>query len=215
MADFDDVVLSSKFGYGAGGGPEFSTQITTLSNRREQRNQNWAGERRSYDLAYPVKNPADILDLQKFFRLRAGSARGFLHNDPLNNSSNETFGADVTMLDQTIGTGDGVTTDYQLKCTWSDAYTSIDYIVYKPVVATILISVDGVLKTLGVDYSIEALGIIRFLSGHEPASTKLVKAGFKYYTPVRFGTDKFTITYDDYNAFSVAQLPLIEVIPES
>lgn len=214
MAGFDNVAISPAFGYGSGGASVFNTDLYPLSDRREQRNQNWADEQRKFNLAYPINDISKIIALRNFFRLRKGKARGFLIEDPLDNSSlpSNSAGGTPTRNDQLLGVGNGVITDFQLKTNLADGVTTFDHYVYKPNSGTVLVAVGGTLKTLGSDYTLNTLGMVHFLVA--PASGN-VTAGFRYKEPVRFDSDEFSITYDEYNAFQVASLPLISFIPES
>lgn len=213
MAGFHNTTLPASFGYGSGGSSSFSTDVFSLKDGREQRNQNWAGEKRKFNLAYPVKDTAKILSLRNFFRLRSGMAYGFLFEDPLDNSSlpANAAGGTPTNLDQIIGVGNGVTTEFQLKTTITDGIATFDYLVYKPTSSTLTVAVAGVAKTLGVHYTLSVLGKITF--GTAPVSGN-VTAGFRYKVPVRFETDEFFISYDEYLAFQVANLPIMEIVPE-
>lgn len=213
MADFDDVVMPGSFAYGAIGGIGFNTQVSIMRNKREQRNQNWEGEQAKYDLHYPIKQPGAIDTFQNFVRLRNGKARGFLFDDPLNNNT-AGIGGTPTKSDQLIGVGDGTTTDFQLKLTWTDAFNTVDYIVYKPQIPTVLIAVGGTLKTVGTDYDIQPLGLIRFKGGHIPSSGNITWGGL-YYRPVRFDSDQLQISYDEFNAFEIVSMPMMEITPES
>lgn len=213
MAGFHNTTLPASFGYGSGGSSMFSTDMFPLKDGREQRNQNWAGEKRKFNLSYPIKDVTKIISLRNFFRLRAGMANGFLFEDPLDNSSLPTnfAGGTPTNLDQIIGVGNGVTTEFQLKVVITDSIGTFDYLVYKPTSSTLTVAVAGVAKTLGVHYTLSVLGKITF--GTAPASGN-VTAGFRYKVPVRFDTDEFFISYDEFNAFQIASLPTVEIVPE-
>ncbi len=91
-----------------------------------------------------------------FFLARQGSFDSFLFVDPTDNS----------VTSQIFGTGDGITTQFQLSRTFGGAFNeAVQNINGAPVIQD-----NGVTKTAGVDYAIGTTGIIVFsvapLAGH-------------------------------------------------
>src|SRR5262245_9136307 len=140
----DEIQLDPKYSWGARGGPGFKTTVTETRAGKEQRNQDWSKARGRWDISHTVKSSTDFAALLTFFYGRRGRARGFRFKDFM----------DYTGADQAIGTGDGVTTTFQLVKVYADSVNSYTRTIYKPVASTDVIKVAGVTKTRGVDYTI-------------------------------------------------------------
>ena len=76
MPAFHDVRFPLDLGYGATGGPQFSTQVVTTGSGYEQRNSSWSDARLHYDAGVGVRSEADLATLLTFFRARRGAAHG-------------------------------------------------------------------------------------------------------------------------------------------
>ena len=117
MAAFHEVLFPLDIALRSAGGPERLTEIITLGSGREERNARWAHSRRRYDAGYGVKSLASLQDVVAFFEERRGRLHGFRWRDRVDHSS-AAIGAAVTPFDQTIGTGDGARTEFQLVKTY-------------------------------------------------------------------------------------------------
>jgi len=88
--------------------PTWATKIATTSSGRERRRKTWSYPRWQFKVAYEVLRdlPAtpDLDRLAAFFLLHAGQYQEFFFYDP----------GDNTVTSQRFGTGDGVTTTFQL-----------------------------------------------------------------------------------------------------
>lgn len=103
--------------------------------------------------------------------------------------------ADNTASAQSIGTGDGTATDFQLKITVTSGSQTASKNVLHPKTGTVSITVGGVPKVEGTDYAVNySTGIVSF--GAAPASSAAVVAGFSYYTAVYFDSDQVETTID-------------------
>jgi len=78
---FLNIRLPDDISYGAVGGPEFSTNITTLNNGCEHRNINWDYPRHLYNISYDVLNKSMIKSLLDFFFIAQGKAHSFRFRD--------------------------------------------------------------------------------------------------------------------------------------
>jgi hypothetical protein len=90
--------------FGWEGGPEFSTDITAMVNKREKRNAMWSQSRFFASLPFqniPEDTYDDILDM---FEDRMGRWGAFLYRDPVTHTAE---------LDQ-FGIGDGAEAEFQL-----------------------------------------------------------------------------------------------------
>ncbi|MGE3770428.1 MAG: TIGR02217 family protein [Bdellovibrionales bacterium] len=204
---FDEIRLPLNVAFGSSGGPLFSTEIITVDGGVERRNQNWAHARRRFDAATGLRTAADGAVLTAFFYARAGRARGFRLKDWGDYTSSASGVAVTAATDQTIGTGDGTQTVFQLKKNYTSGSITHVRTISKPVSDTVLVAVNGVAQ--GSGWSVDTTtGIITFSTA--PANGHAVTAGYEFDVPVRFDTDTLNITQADF-ANSSARIPLVEV----
>src|ERR1700710_1192832 len=114
---FHETRFPTAIAFGSSGGPERKTEIVTLGSGFEERNAVWANSRRRYDVGSGVKTLDDLSGVIAFFEARLGRLYGFRFKDFADFKSC-TPGAGVSPIDQSIGTGDGVTTAFQLTKTY-------------------------------------------------------------------------------------------------
>jgi uncharacterized protein (TIGR02217 family) len=81
MAGFDEVQFPTDISYGSRGGPGFMTSIVVLDSGHESRNINWTKARAKYNVAYGIRDMAQLLVVQAFFMARYGKAYGFRYKD--------------------------------------------------------------------------------------------------------------------------------------
>ena len=154
--------------------------------------------RNSLSKASATCSPVQLSQLRTFFLARGGSSNGFLlkwpheHNSTatgfLLSSGSGTFGSATTSADQLIGTGDGGTVDFQLVKRYTDAAGTLTRNITKPISGTVKVQSNGVDLTEGADFTVNyATGVVTLASA--PTSGHLVKAGFDFYFPVRFGAE--------------------------
>ncbi len=110
---FHEVRFPDNISRGARGGPERRTQIVELASGDEERNASWANSRRRYDVAYGIRRADDLAAVVAFFEARNGRLHGFRFKDWGDHKSCLPSGT-PSPTDQTIGTGDGTTTAFQL-----------------------------------------------------------------------------------------------------
>lgn len=208
---FHDVRFPTAISRGAQGGPERRTDVVTLGSGFEERNSRWANSRRIYNAGYGVKTLDDLHAVIAFFEERRGRLHGFRWRDHMDWKSCAP-GAIPAAADQTLGTGNGVLTTYQLKKTYGSLYAPWSRDIKKPVPGTVLIAVAGVAKTAGTHFTLDALtGIITFLSGQIPTPGQLVTAGFEFDVPVRFDTDKLEVSVSGFRHGAIPNIPILEV----
>lgn len=192
---------------GARGGPERATDIVTLASGREERNSRWLHSRRRYNAGYGVKSRADMAAVLAFFEERRGRFHAFLWRDGLDYSSN---GTDVPgMLDQMVGTGDGVRVSFALTKRYGANFDPYLRPITKPVAGSVVMAVAGV-AVPATDFSVDALsGVVTF--DVAPALGVAVTAGFLFDVPVRFDIDRLDVELTGFDAAEVPSIPLIEV----
>ena len=146
--NFHEIRFPTAISLGADGGPERRTDVVVLGSGYEERNARWANSRRSYNAGYGVKSLDDLHAVIAFFEERRGKLYGFRWKDHTDFKSGVPLGA-VTAFDQAIGVGNGTAASFQLKKTYGSAHAPWVREVTKPVAGTVLVAVDGVVKSLG------------------------------------------------------------------
>lgn len=200
---------------GTQGGPVFSTDVVRFGNGREYRNNNWSRPLYRYDIVYRAKTRAQALEVYEFFLARQGRFEGFRVRDVWDYTSATNGKDSPTNLDQVIGTGDGVETEFQLIKTYTQGAATQVRDIYKPVSGTVVVNVNGASQTEGVDFTVNTTtGIITFTS--PVTDTHVIRAGFEFDVPVRFDTDDLSNLQlilsgvaNDYASYE--NIPLIEI----
>jgi uncharacterized protein (TIGR02217 family) len=196
---FIEVRFPIDIAYGSSGGPVYSTDIVITQSGNEQRNSNWSQARARYNVAHGVKTQTQLDVLIAFFRARKGRADGFRFKD----------WTDYKVLAQAIGTGNGSATIFQLKKTYSSGAVTETRTITKPVQSTVVIYLAGVLQS-GASYSVNTTnGAITFAAA--PANGAAITADFEFDIPVRFDTDRLSVTLDNYGSSSLYDIPLVEI----
>lgn len=194
---FVEVQFPTDISYGSAGGPEYATDVVASASGYEQRNINWSEARARYNVAHGVKTKAQLDTLIAFFRARKGRAIGFRFKDWTDYQATET-----------LGTGDGVRTQFQLIKTYSSGAVSETRTIRKPVAGTVQVFKNAVLQASGVSVD-TTTGMVTFASA--PAVGQVISASFQFDVPVRFDTDKLSASLDAYGIHSWLDIPLVEV----
>lgn len=202
--------------YGAVGGPGHDTAIVSLpASGAEERTSRRDGAKRIYDAAKGVSSQADAAAILDFVLARAGSARGFRFKDWFDFTSASDHRSAVDFDDQVIGTGDGVTTEFQLRKTYQDTARTVQRLIEKPVSGTTRIGVAGVEAMAGWTVNTTS-GLVTFSVA--PALGEEITAGFQFDVPVRFDDSidkwmKFRI--DSFANSSVPSIICVELLNEN
>lgn len=196
---FYEVELSRQLSFGSAGGRAFSTSVNRGFSGWAQWNQNW-----TYPLAEWTINVkslqnsdgriTDFEALYAFFLNMKGQANGFRFWAP----------ADNTGTGESLGTGDGAKTQFQLQKTYSIYGSSFAIPIVKPITSSV-VDYQGNSLSLRSDYSAPkvydngspaagwtldpATGIVTFSVA--PAAGHAITADFQFDFPVHFKTDKF------------------------
>jgi len=206
MQAFDDVAYPLALGLGTSVSPEFSTNITVSASGFESRNSVWSNARLRFDVGPGLRSESDLGALLTFFRARRGAARGFRLRDPSDFSSNGMTGT-PTALDQRIGTGDGLRTEFALVKQYGDGAEPQVRRITRPVAGSVKVSVDGVMVTSG--WSVGALGMITFAA--PPAAGAVIRAGYTFDVPVRFAEDHLQVSGASFAAGEAPAVPVVEI----
>jgi uncharacterized protein (TIGR02217 family) len=206
---FHEVRFPANLSLGSVGGPERRTEIVTLANGFEERNTPWAQSRRRYDAGLGMRSLDDLETLIAFFEARQGQMHAFRWKDWTDHKSCPASRA-TSAMDQLIGTGDGVTRAFQLVKTYrSDAQAYVRPVV-KPVAGSVLVAVQGTPLVESVGFMVETTtGVVTLADA--PDVGVQVTAGFEFDVPVRFDTDRLSLSMASFQAGDVPSVPVVEV----
>lgn len=211
ILSFHEERFPTDIALGATGGPERRTEIVTLGSGQEQRNTRWANSRRRYNAGYGIKTVNDLHTVIEFFEERRGRLFGFRFHDPLDWKSCPP-GSALAPLDQSLGTGDGVQTVFQLSKRYGSVENGYTRTISKPVENTVRVAIDDI-EISNTDYSVDlASGEVTFAGGAIPASDAVITCGFEFDVPVRFDTDEISISLANFQAGDIPSIPLMELL---
>lgn len=171
--------------------PNWSTDVQTSVSGKKTTLQHWSYPIYTFEVAYEFLRSdtawGEYQDLLAFFNLAGGQASLFRFDDVMDN----------TVTAQGFGAGDGATTAFQLVRAIGGLHFSWVDPVFYPVTAAIY--VNGVLKTVGTDYSISTTGLVTFVT--PPAAGLPLTWTGTFQWLVRFGDDSSTFEQFTYNLF--------------
>ena len=197
---FSEMRFPTEISYGSIGGPEYSTNVATANNAREQRNINWSQARCVYNITHGVKTKEQLAELISFFRAHKGRAIGFRYKDWCDYSVDKQIIYDFA---------DGQTKVFQLIKTYKVGELSEERIINKPVANTIKIYFND--KIVRKDsYMLDStIGKITFVK--PPPKEISIKASFEFDVPVRFDVDRLESAIDSYSTYSWDNIILLEI----
>ena len=177
----DDVVFPVHISFGSTGGPDWPVDIVTLGSGREERNMSWSAPLRSYDAKYGVRTHDELYEILSLYHVAMGRLRGFRLLDWSDYRSCAPLRAPQA-LDQSLGTGDGVTTTFLISKRYTIGPHSFDRRIAKPF-GEILIAIDGQPQGSGFSVSPSA-GLVSFATAPRPGAA--ISWGGQFHVPVRF-----------------------------
>jgi uncharacterized protein (TIGR02217 family) len=186
--------------------PTFQTRIQRAVSGRELRTLDYPYPLWQFSLRYDVLRDepapqADLRTLMGFFGACAGAFATFLYDDPSDDSA-------ISVL----GTGDGVTTVFQLIRSMVGSASGIGLM--EPVTAPNLVgnvTLNGVVQDpagMSVD---PATGLLTFAV--PPPTGAVITADFSYYFRCRFMSDAYSFENFMYRLWSLKKLDFISVRP--
>jgi uncharacterized protein (TIGR02217 family) len=203
---FHEVLFPTSVALGATGGPERRTEIVSLGSGFEERNALWAQSRRSWNAGLGVKTMNDLHAVIAFFEARMGRLHGFRFRDRSDWKSCAP-GSAHQPTDQSISIGDGVTTSFQLKKTYSSGGASAVRLIKKPVAGQLRCALAGVETSA---FTLDtATGLVTFVS--PPNVGVAITAGYQFDCPARFDTDRLEINLAHFQAGEVPNIPILEI----
>ena len=203
---FVDQRLPERYAYGAVSSDDWLTEIVESLGRAEIRNAPSANPRRSWDLSTTARSETDRAELHSWFLAMRGQLHSFAFRDL----------ADYTMPKQTIGTGDGSDTTWQLRKAYTVSSATYYRNITKPITSTVRVWVNGVEATSGWSVS-RTTGIVTF--GTAPTNGHLIQASCEFDVPVRFAQSKLSWSAvnrhgDNGLLWVCSDMALIEVLGE-
>lgn len=206
MSEFHEVSLPLALAIGATGGPELMVDVVRLASGAESRNARWAGSRRRWEVGGAAMRTDVAHELVAFFEARRGRMHGFRFRDPVDWKSC-TPDAVVSVVDQPLGLGDGVTATFQLVKRYTSGGQWAERAVRKPVAGSVIVSVDGeAADGFDVDHT---TGVVTF--DVAPADGAVLMAGFLFDVPVRFDADRIEMALLGNDAVRLLRAPLVEI----
>lgn len=206
---FHEIRFPANLSFGSVGGPERRTEIVTLVNGFEERNSPWAQSRHRYDAGLGLRSIADVEQLIAFFEARRAQLHGFRWKDWSDYKS-----CSITQApgpeDQLLGTGDGVTRQFQLIKTYHSGEDSYVRTIRKVVSGTVCAAVASDPKVFGLEFGVDLdTGLLSFAV--PPDLGTRVTAGFEFDVPVRFDIDRIQTSLASFQAGEVPSVPVVEV----
>lgn len=192
--------------------PTWSTAVKTAASGSEVRASWYSGPRYSFKVNHPALRDfssvtlspygSELAQLIAFFHGRRGKYGFFFFYDPNDNAA----------ATETIATGDGSTTTFQLTRTVSKG---TPYAYLEPVYALwnnpTSLTVGGVAKTAGTDYSVAPWGVITFTTA--PASGAAITWSGTFLFVCRFDTDTLDFAQEMGPLWSQQGLTFISIFP--
>lgn len=169
----------TRVGYGAIGGPSFSTDVVEKDGGDETRNQNWSAARARYSIDLKNKTSVQRDDLLAFFLAVAkGRAVGFRFKDHADYQVAITQGV-LTALGSDV---------YQLVKRYTSGAYTYDRSIYKPAyLAAITLKSGSLTMTAGVNYTLDTtLGRVTLIGS--PTLVPTTWSG-EFDVPVRLDDD--------------------------
>lgn len=201
---FRDILFPVCISYDAIGGPYWPTDVVRLKSGVEHRNQPWSHPIRRYNVDLTDHGQDDIQEFIEFWENQQGTEYGFRWKDWIDFTSGTAYN-NITSTDEIIGTGDGSTTQFQLKKTYTGGS---ERTIYKPVDGTIVVAVAG--GAPSGDVVCDTVNGTVFFE-NAPGSGQSVTAGFEFDVPVRFGETSVGFDIEDFHQGNVTGLEIEEM----
>jgi uncharacterized protein (TIGR02217 family) len=204
-------------GYPCASVPRTKTRINVSSGGGERRIQEWEHPLHRFILPEAAGRDWSVVeDLKKHWLVMSGPAYSWPFVDPLDFASTDLTKPNVTptlsATDQLIGTGTGFTDTFQLVKTYTAGAHTYSRTIHLPVLATVVVSVNGVTIDPANYEVTRPGGVVTFDT--PPANGHAVRAGFLFDCEVRFESDDaLESILRTYQVGGFADITLIEVRP--
>lgn len=226
MTRFVDEYLSRRVvGYPVEVGPLFSTQLVAVDSGAEQANRRWADPIRQISIPNGVRDHPTFEDIKSHWLVMGGPAHTWPWRDPTDFASVELEQINevptVALDDQVLGTGDGLTTTFQLKKRYTVGASTYDRDIHFPITSSVLIGIAPPSSPLSITpigsfsptttFTVSRPGGVVTFSSAIPSGYTLT-AGFLFDIQVRYESDDtFRGIMRTFGVSGFADVPLMEV----
>lgn len=216
----DEYIPEQVPGFPCISSPRWSTDLQVVDSGAERANQRWGHPLHSFILPNAIREHAAFEGIHDHWLTMRGPLHSFPFRDPLDFASRAllqpNFVPSLSLTDQPLGTGDGVTKIFQLSKTYTRGVQTYTRNVSHPVVSTVLIGLDGIdPDTLSPSFgwSVDRLtGLVTFDVAPSPGA--VLTAGFLFDVEVRFDSDTaFDGIVQTYGVSGFADMTLTEIRP--
>lgn len=184
MTHYDDIIVPTYFNVSPGIGEEKLFRKIVTTSGRKYTAPLMVHPLRRFELAYTARNLTQAKEIKDLFK-NVGGGDTFRIRDPEDYSSNGSIGV-PTNNDQSIGPGDGATTQFQITKAFPYGSGTYSRNITHIRSGSLLVAVNGVAQTGGgVNYSVNIItGIITFTVA--PGDGLSITCGYYYDIRVMF-----------------------------
>lgn len=191
---FDDILFPTDISFRSPGGPRYANKTVELPSGWDVVDIKRATPIYGWDVGYGARKANKLYDLYQLFLVTRGGAYRFLFKWPQDFKSchGDHRIQPVTALDQVIGTATAGQTQFQLIKTYTVGSLDLVRIIYKPKAGTLKVSVNGSEELAGWTMNATTGIITRSVP---LAGGEVIRAGYEFYFPVKFGSDEYSTSY--------------------
>lgn len=198
MTHYPDVFFPVDMDYGSTVDITWNNKQFTVDSGARTVNQIWEYPKQIYSIKSDNLCDEDYQKIIALYYNTKGSVHSFNIKDPY----------EFNMVNETLGTGDGTTTSYQVYKTYTEQGLSYKRKIQQLDTSSLLVEVNGSSKVFNVDYTVSN-GVIIFNTA--PANGEsVVLAGGEFYVPVYFKNDALPTTFTGFRANSLNSITLAE-----
>ena len=185
MDFLEDPPFPSCPSFGFTSEPMYRVANIITSGGHSRRTRNWDRPLHRYNCGLTPAHKEDVAELLNFYHAVGGRAYGFRFFDYVDYKSCH-IDDDVSELDQPLVLAEDSSGDYQLVKLYNAGVLQQRREITKPIESTILIADNGVVKTAGVDYSMdETTGLVSL--NFSPVGS--LTWGGQFHVPARFDSE--------------------------
>jgi uncharacterized protein (TIGR02217 family) len=213
---FKDLYAPSGLpGYPCNSSPRFNTQMVGVDSGDMQVNRRWQHPLYIFSLPEAIREQSVFEAVHAHWLIMGGPAHTWPFRDPLDFASADlpkpNTAPEITLTDQIIGVGDGVTRTFQLIKNYNSGAFSYVRTIYLPLTTSVLIGLDGADPGTAMPWSVTRPGgLIVFDTPVDPGVQ--ISAGYLFDNEVQYENDRsFDGIARTYTAAGIADLTLIGV----
>lgn len=194
----DNVRLPIDVERGVKGGPMFNTTINVADGGAVAANQNWSYPLYVGNISYGIQTKENLHEVLDFFWARRGRLYGFLFRD----------WADYEMVNEPLGTGDGVIQNFQCIRKYNDTIRPFTRPLKYPIESTMTVYKDGVAVSAST-WSLLSTGEVRFNTA--PLVGEVITATGEFNIACRFTQDVLETQMEVWNVGAIPSIGIMEV----